>query len=311
MEKISIIIPAYNAETTLSATVGAVLAQTYGDLELILVNDGSHDGTGPLCDGFADPRIRVFHQENAGVSAARNLGLSQARGAYVTFLDADDIVPPDYLAVLHDACLGADIAVCDVVSIQEEREKARFTHPCGILTQKDALDLLLERRGINSGPYAKIFRRELLEGISFPPIKAYEDILFVREAFCRAERIAATDRTEYRYIQNPQGAMSAFFKAPSLDIVRATESLLSFISTRPDLSPRTFYITASHLMQYVQGIAGHPQGREFIRAARKLYRRFLPELLRCRAFPQKEKIVYTLFVCGLLYADGSMKWIGG
>lgn len=313
MDIISIIIPVYNAEQTLTPCVRAVLEQSHRALELILVNDGSRDGSGALCDGFAaeDARVRVFHQENRGVSAARNLGLARASGAYITFLDADDIVPEDYLEVLADACRKADIAVCDVVSIQDGRELTRFTHPDAVLTQTQALDFLLTRRRINSGPCAKFFRREVVAGLTFPPLKAYEDILFVREAFCNAGRIAVTNRTEYRYIQNPAGAMSGFFKAPSADIVRATGELLEFIGTRSDLSPETTYITASHLLQYVIDSAAAGTGREFIAQARKLYRRFLPQLLGCPAFSHKEKIVYSLFVCGFLYMNRTIKWIGG
>lgn len=310
---ISIIIPVYNAENTLSGCVRSVLAQTLSDLELILVNDGSQDGSGALCDRFADQdaRIRVFHQENQGVSAARNLGLSQVTGGYVTFLDADDVVPQDYLQVLRDACADADIAVCDVVSILNGREMTRFTLPDSMLTQTEALEFLLTRRKINSGPYAKLFRREVLEGLQFPPLKAYEDILFVREAFCNAQRISTTNRTEYRYIQNPSGAMSGFIKSPSTDIIRATESLLKFIGNHPELSPECFYVTASHLMQYAQPLATLPEGRGFLRESQRLYRNFMGPLLRCRAFPVKEKIVYLLFTWGWLYAGRRLTWIGG
>lgn len=301
MNRISVIIPVYNAETTLSACVRAVLAQTYADLELILINDGSRDNSGSVCSSFSDGRIRVFHQENQGVSAARNLGLAQATGAFITFLDADDLVPPDYLQVLHDACKNADIAVCDVVSIQDCREIVRFTHPDAVLTQAEALNFLLTRRKINSGPCAKIFRWETVNGLKFPPMKAYEDILFVQEAFCRAERIAVTNRTEYRYIQNPDGAMGGFLREPSHDVGQATELLLNFIESRPDLSPTCFYITASHLMQYVFSTAGKPESRTFVKQARAIYRRHWRKLLSCPAFPWKEKIVYSLFILGWLY----------
>lgn len=307
MEHISVIIPVYNAAATLPATVQAVLMQTYADLELILINDGSTDCSAAVCDSFTDPRVRVFHQENRGVSAARNLGLSQATGEYITFLDADDIVPPDYLQVLRDACRNADIAVCDVVSIQDGRELTRFTHPDAVLTQQEALDFLLTRRRINSGPCAKLFRREMLQGLTFPPLKAYEDILFVREAFCRADRIAVTDRTEYRYIQNPAGAMSGFFKAPSADIIRATDALLEFIGSRPELNPDCFYITASHLMQYAIPAAQNPDGKDFVLQSRKLYRKYWWQLLNCSAFPWKEKITFSLFILGWIYGKGTIR----
>ena len=311
MELISIIIPVYNGEKTLAACVESVRGQSYEHWELLIINDGSQDGTSRLCDTFAetDPRIRVFYQANAGVSAARNCGLKEADGEYITFLDADDVIPADYLTVLHCACSGADIAVCDVVSIVDGQEKQRFTLEDTVLTQKCALDYLLMRRGINSGPCAKLFRRGIVQDLKFPSMKTYEDILFVKDAFCRAERIAVTNRTEYRYIQNDVGAMSSFYKAPSTDIVEATKQLLLFIRTRTDLNPGTCYITASHLMQYVPLAQACPEGTAFIRQAQRLYRFFWRDILRCAAFPWKEKVVYLLFSCGWLYQNKKIQRI--
>ena len=307
VETITVIIPVYNAGKMLEECLRSVLAQSYSWVELILVDDGSTDGSGTVCDCIAASNawIRVFHQKNQGVSAARNLGLSQAKGRYITFLDADDIIPTDYLEILYDCCQNADIAVCDVVSVKDGRELTRFTHPTAVLSQREALNFLLRRRRINSGPYAKLFRREVVDGLTFPPLKAYEDILFVRDAFCRADKITVTDRTEYRYIQNTQGAMSGFVKMPSQDIIRATENLMDFIGARKDLLPETFYVTASHLMQYVIAVAGSQtkEAKCFIGAARSVYLKYLFEICKCSAFPWKEKIAFLLFVCKWLYHD--------
>lgn len=305
MKTITIIIPIYNAAQQLKCMIDCLKKQTLSDFEVLMINDGSTDASGEICAETAesDCRFRYICQSNQGVSAARNLGLAYATGDYITFLDADDTIPPDYLAVLYSACRDADIALCDVACVRDGREENRFTHPDGLLSQTEALNLLLERRMISSGPCAKIFRRDILEGLTFPDLRVYEDILFVRDAFCRAEKIAVTDRTEYRYIQNPHGTMDTFAKQPSQDIIRATEDLLAFASTRKDLRPEAFYITASHLMQYVIPLAcgGMPDPNAFITAAKKVYRDNLPGVLKCAAFPWKEKVMYALFACGWLY----------
>lgn len=301
---ISIIIPIYNAEKELPRTVDCLLAQMERDFEVLLVDDGCKDGSGQICDEIAekDYRFHAIHQGNAGVSAARNRGLTEAKGGYITFLDADDAIDPWYLSALLTACetTGADIAVCDVVLEQNGIERTRFTLPEQVLSQADGLNYLLSRQGINTGPCAKLFRKEMLEGVAFPPLRAYEDILFVKDAFCRAEKIAVTDKAIYHYIENADGAMSSFSKAPSLDIVKATDQLLSFYKTRRDLSPMCFYITASHLMQYVIPMLPTPTEQElpFLTAAQKLYRKYETDICRCKAFPWKEKVVYLAFSAG-------------
>lgn len=296
MEKISIILPVYNGEATLPGMVRAVLAQSHENWELLLVDDGSADGTGAVCDSFAaaDDRVRVFHQPHRGVSAARNLGLAQAAGEYIAFLDADDLVLPEYFGVLHGAIGEHGIALCDVVSLRRGRETGRFTLPGVVLTRREALSLLLQRQKISTGPCGKLFRRETVAGLEFPPLAVYEDILFVREAFSRTNRVAVTDRTQYRYLQNPAGTMARFGSEQAADLLRATRELLEF-QLREDLGPLAFYATVSHLLQGTRA-AGDADSH---RRARMLLRKYLGYILRCPAFPRKERVYYLLYALGL------------
>ena len=120
---ISVIVPVYNVEPYLRECIESILGQTYRDFELILVNDGSTDDSGTICDEYAaqDTRIRVLHQKNSGVSVARNVGLDSVQGEYITFVDSDDRVSKDYLAYLNDLIQieCADIACCDFLQNQE------------------------------------------------------------------------------------------------------------------------------------------------------------------------------------------------
>lgn len=311
---ISVIIPIYNAARYLPNMIRCIAAQTEQSFEVILIDDGSIDDSRDICDRIVsqDARFRCIHQPNSGVSSARNRGIKEATGDYLTFLDADDAIPSNYLHELLCACQNADIAVCDVAVKERGKETKRFSLSPSILTQTEALNALLTRQTINSGPCAKLFRRELLDSLAFPPLKAYEDILFVKDAFSKAKRIGVTNRTAYDYIQNAQGAMSSFAKTPSLDIIKATDELLGFIGMRRDLSPRTFYITVSHLMQYVKPLLDKPseENMAFILSARQLYRNYQMQILKCAAFPWKEKIIYLTFVYGWQFEHKRLTRIG-
>ena len=115
--KISVIIPVYNAESTLRRCVDSVLAQTFTDFECLLINDGSKDKSGEICDEYArkDSRVKVFHKENGGVSSARNVGLDNARGEWVSFVDSDDWVEGDILESMYKTALlsGSSLVTCD------------------------------------------------------------------------------------------------------------------------------------------------------------------------------------------------------
>ena len=128
---VSIIIPVYNGEKFISRCVDSVLSQTYSDFELILVNDGSKDNSGKLCDAYAqkDPRIRVIHQENGGVSRARNRGLDAAKGDVISFVDIDDYIAPQMLEVALKYLTDADICMFDAVTVWENGSMDADTIP--------------------------------------------------------------------------------------------------------------------------------------------------------------------------------------
>lgn len=300
---ISVIIPIYNAAMYLPEMLRCLSEQTERDLEIILVNDGSTDESADICLVAAqeDPRICYVYQENAGVSAARNRALAKASGDYIAFLDADDSIDSTYFEQLLGTCVSADISVCDVsVETRSGRRLSIFSAGDQRLTALRAMELLLTRRKINSGPCGKMFRREIIADLQFTPLKAYEDILFVRDAFARANIVASTSQTAYHYYQNSGSAMDQQRKTPSLDVVAATSDLLEYIVGHSALDPRCFYITVSHLYQYVLGLdRSTPKGKEFVHAVRRLYRKFWTSIVKCPAFPWKERILYLLFAGGL------------
>ena len=300
---IIVIIPIYNAAMYLPEMLRCLSEQTVRDIEIILVNDGSTDESADICLAAAqeDPRICYVYQENAGVSAARNRALTKASGDYIAFLDADDSIDSTYFEQLLGTCVSADISICDVsVETRSGRRLSIFSAGDQRLTALRAMELLLTRQKINSGPCGKMFRREIIADLQFPPLKAYEDILFVRDAFARANIVASTSQTAYHSYQNSGSAMDQQRKTPSLDVVAATTDLMEYIVGHSELDPRCFYITVSHLYQYVLGLdRSIPRGNEFVHAVRRLYRKFWTCIVKCPAFPWKEKILYLLFASGL------------
>lgn len=302
---ISVIVPIYNAEKYLPELLTSLEKQAEKDLEIILIDDGSTDGSASICKQAADKdkRVHYIYQNNSGVSAARNHALNVATGEHVAFLDADDAVDDNYFSELLAACSDADISVCDIlIEMRDGIELKRFTAGNSSFTSVQALDLLLQRIKINSGPCGKLFKRQTIGEVKFHPLKAYEDILFVKDAFAKASSIRSTSNTAYHYYQNAGSAMDKQKKMPSLDIVTATDELIEFTSAHKELNPRCLYITISHLYQYVLALdRDNPESKVFRKAVQKLYRKNWLRLLSCSAFPWKEKIVYSLFISGIRF----------
>lgn len=225
MPRISVIMPVYQAENFLEQSVGSVLAQSFQDWELLLVDDGCRDGSPKLCNRFAqqDQRIRVFHRKkNAGVSEARNLGLHEAKGEYIAFLDADDAFLPRALESLLELLerTGADSAGCAHLNVTPNgSQQPELLLPAGVydreaVRERIVYPLLGDRLQIpvfNGFIWRFLFSAKLLRGISFEG--AYlEDELFLMEYFCIAKKLAVTEEPLYRYLMNPNSATHKYMK---------------------------------------------------------------------------------------------------
>lgn len=213
MVKISIIVPIYKVEKYLSRCIDSILNQAFQDFELILVDDGSPDNCGEICDIYTlkDNRIKVIHKENGGLSDARNTGLDIATGEYISFVDSDDVVHPQMYTRLYDLIqrTGAEIAQCEYVRFDKEVEFQILSEDAEeiICTNVEALDLLIISNRFVHSVWNKLYKRELFSNIRFPKGKIHEDEFITYKLFYAANKIAHIDLPMYFYFINNSGIM--------------------------------------------------------------------------------------------------------
>ena len=209
-ELISIIVPVYNGEKVVEKCINSLLKQTYKKIEIILVNDGSSDGTDLICRTYSKKNdcIRYIFQNNQGPGAARNRGIEEAKGKYLSFVDADDYVSPYYLEVLYDNIIkyNVDISTCSYYKIYDGEKKSEFVvdkNVYKVLNRDEALKSLFYRKEMMGYPFLKLFRREMLDNIKFPEnIRLGEDFIFIYEIFTKCNRIIYSPNNLYFYCQN-------------------------------------------------------------------------------------------------------------
>lgn len=206
--KISIIVPVYKVEPYLRKCLDSIAGQTYENLEIILVDDGSPDRCGVICDEYAarDRRIRVIHQENGGLSAARNAALRIVTGEYIGFVDSDDWVEPEMFETMVRGLqeTEADISVCGRWDEYKNRRTRRgWETPQTILDREQALGELLRNDKLQNHCWDKLFRAALWEGIVFPEGRTFEDIAVMHQLFLRAKRVVCLPNALYHYLQRP------------------------------------------------------------------------------------------------------------
>ena len=224
--EISIIVPVYKVEKYLNECIDSILAQTFTDFELILVDDGSPDNCPALCDAAAakDGRIRVIHKQNGGVNTARNAGLDAARGAWIAFVDSDDTVQPDYLQKLHTAAVsaGSDLAICGSQCIDETGALAAAGEPRigrDILPRDEIL-----RRMVASDyqvPWNKLYKNSLFATLRYPENKAFEDTYLMPYVYAQAESMSEVPDYLYNYRLVKGSAMHRKTTLKTLDWVEA------------------------------------------------------------------------------------------
>ena len=235
---ISVIIPVYNVERYLRRCVDSVMNQTYQNIEVILVDDGSPDGSPTICDEYAamDKRIRVIHKKNGGLSSARNAGLEVFSGDYVTFVDSDDWIEKDTFDYSMRLIVekNADYFQYEV-NITDSPDRI-LTNPSEIITayeNKDVLQYYMLRSTQRSGGYSVcvgIFKRELLEGLSFRAGKINEDMDFKYLALSRCKRMVVTNQKKYNYFQSIDSITTSGLKLKDFDLRESAELLCELSS---------------------------------------------------------------------------------
>jgi glycosyltransferase involved in cell wall biosynthesis len=230
MVSLSVIVPVYNKELYIDSSIQSILNQSYTDLELILVNDGSTDRSGERCDYYAsrDSRVRVFHQENQGVSAARNKGLTVARGSYVGFVDCDDTLEPDMYKVLVQNALKhqADISICGVQKFFPDKVEVYFgTGTTTVYDRPEGVSALLKKKFLRS-VYDKIYDAELARSVHFEG-RINEDIYYNFLVFMKAQKSVFDDRLLYNYIIRENSVSMSSFSAKWMDTIALSQKIVS------------------------------------------------------------------------------------
>lgn len=242
---VSVIIPVYNVEPYLSEALDSVIRQTYGHLEIIVVDDGSADGSGSICDRFAeqDGRIRVIHQSNKGLSGARNTGLDRMTGEFCAFLDPDDAYEETYIEKLLTVMLreNADLVSCKYTAHTTDGRLRRGGSPSVPNRGSGAYDRVRGLRAladgeIGVGVWTKLYRKELWRDIRFPEGRVYEDICTTYRVFDLCGTIYVLDEPLYLH-RRRRGSITDTFTLQNIrDLELSCSEFASFIeSNTPDL----------------------------------------------------------------------------
>ncbi len=239
---ICIIVPIYNVEKYIHKCINSIIHQTYKHLEIILVDDGSKDNCGAICDEYAeiDSRIKVLHKENGGLSDARNFAIDIVTGDYITFIDSDDFVEADYVEYLYKLIqkYSADISICNINKTCEEQYKGEnitsdIQH---VYTEQEAIEQMLYQKLFDVSACAKLYKAELFKTIRYPKGKYYEDLATTYLVFDKCNKIVYGSLQKYNYMIRENSITTSQFSIKRMELIDIAEEMLNFISNKyPDI----------------------------------------------------------------------------
>ncbi len=305
---ISVIMPAYNAERTIKKTINSVIAQTYENWELIIVDDGSNDNTKNEVFSVNDKRIKYIFQMNLGPSAARNRGIEEASGQYVCFLDSDDLLHIDYLKELVDMVekYNADIAMCDYL---KAKDTPKIDLTCKnnssreeVLFPDDCIIRMFYKDKVMPYPFLKLFRRNIIDGTRFPEgLRLGEDLLFNYEVFRRINKAVISNKILYFHIENPNSITHSLNE----DVAQKHFNSLKELRNKSDekyrksISSRMFIVAFDFLSQKCNDNTFNIELKDFIKKENKgvLKDNDLSGKVRILAFFSMVSIEFSVFLC--------------
>lgn len=255
---ISVIIPVYNVQEYLIKCIESVINQTYENLEIIIVDDGSTDKSTEICNKVKknDSRIRVIHKENGGLSDARNVGIDNANGEYISFIDSDDYVDNNYIELLYNAIkqYDADMSIASHRVIYEKNIIDRSTGKEFCAEPIEILKMLLYDNGIDTSAWGKLYKKSLFNEIRFPKGRFFEDSATTYMLIDKSKKIGVCSKPIYNYVIRNNSISNETFSEKKMDLIVSTEEMTNYIKNKyPELEKacnrRLMYAYLSTLTQ--------------------------------------------------------------
>ena len=313
---ISVIVPVYNVEVYLRRCLGSLASQTYGNLEIILVDDGSTDLSGTICDEFAkaDSRFRVIHQENKWLSGARNTGLDNSRGEYICFVDSDDFVSSEYISTLYEGvAAGYDMSIVGFEYVDSEGKPTNMdvvnSVYCITLEQsvipisreECVIGMLLGKENDDfmfGVVWNKLYPRRLIAGLRFGGYYGFEDVPFNLSVYSFVSKIAFISRKDYYYVQRSESILGSFAsKLPRISYckLKAFYDMINSVSAQEQfvrrlLFQRIFNTNVLRYREYVKGTEWESPMRLLFRVIRK---EIMHDYLAESSIPLKTRILFA------------------
>ena len=286
MAQVSIIVPVYQVEKYIRKCIESIQAQTFSDFELILVDDGSKDASGKICDEYAkkDDRIKVIHKENGGLSDARNVGIQVSSGSYIALVDSDDLIAQSFIEELYECCIksNAMIAVCayskfsngDEIIISNNQGNAQ------IISGRELVKQIYCGQAGKFGFVAwnKLYSRKLFDSVQYPFGRIYEDTFTTYKLFLNSNQIALLNKSLYFYRIRPESIMSARVSLKKIkDGIDADASVVKYFQENQDyeiLSYVSSYFCKQAVLTYYKWIpkVNHAEKAEAKKYLKTVYR---------------------------------------
>lgn len=239
MELISIVVPVYNVQEFLSKCLDSILIQTYRNIEIIVVDDGSKDDSGKICDQYGDKytNIKVLHKSNGGLSDARNKGIENSSGEYVVFVDSDDVIAPNLVEYLYSLIKNknADIGICDPMHCYPKQEICfeNSSHEYVFDSEKAIIEMLYQRSFLVAA-WGKIYPISFFDDIKFPVGMLFEDSAVMYKLFDKASRVAYGNAKLYGYMHRENSITTKQFSIQDCDILIICNQIDSYLASRSD-----------------------------------------------------------------------------
>ena len=305
---ISVIVPVYNIEKYVGKAIETIIGQTYRDLEIILVDDGSTDKSGEICEHYAgkDDRIVVVHQENGGLSKARNTGTKIAKGDAIAYIDGDDYIHPCYFEILAKNLTehNADISVCGM-QVVSENEYEELTHSKDVenaavdISAEEAIEGMLSQKRFSLSSCAKLYKRKIAQSHYFPEQELFEDYYTVYRFFTEADAVTYTDAGLYYYLKRAGSITKKKYSHQMMDYIKHGEQVIEHVKQSGqqlmDAAISRLVWACFYIVTHIDDSSKYREDEEYCWNYIKKYR---TKVIRDNSAVKKEKMLCALSMFG-------------